>query len=114
MATDCQRSLMMKHRNTPEVHPRPPCTQASTLTLLALERLVSAGVSAAAVLSADGALMANLSVSDLRSIQPGVLGLGFGERGETFELKGGPFEFECRTEGEGLGRVWGGRREGWA
>jgi hypothetical protein len=42
------------------------CVDPHVPTLLALERLVAAGVSGGAVLAGDGALMANLSISDLR------------------------------------------------
>ncbi|KAJ9534800.1 hypothetical protein QJQ45_017234, partial [Haematococcus lacustris] len=53
------------------------CLEPHVPTLLSLEKLLAAGVSGGAVVAADGsgALIANLSISDLRCIQPDQLGV---------------------------------------
>lgn len=56
--------------------------QPVTPTLLAYKQLADAGVTGAPVVSADGLLIANLSISDIRGIQPdhfGVLALPVAE-----------------------------------
>ncbi len=47
----------------------------NALTLLAFEGMLARGVSGAPVVNADGEIVANLSVSDLRCIQPEHLGM---------------------------------------